>query len=526
MATLLRKSRTDKSSIIFDDTTGFYGILTPDDTLSEESDDLATLLASGNWRRPLQDELESFTYTPSNGTDLTLPSVDTDLLIKSLQRGKISKETVKELKPYLEKLEDWADNVTQPEELAFEFIPDFDTYYAVSDKESSTLVNELWASDTEGDLFYYTGTAFEPSQETIETFERPTIIPIDPETAERLAEWVFDQPIDLEYFDIYYTNAEEGYLADDALEEMDLTLLDDETDAILATGEFWYDDADKHIRQKNQERDWHGRYSGAQHDAAKKVFYPKARISETLEVDLDPLKTISQNVAAATVEPGGENTLYVAIVDSIDRTAVLDIIAIVSDIETGRPTSWIRRGSKWVQDDTYLDQIQSVTPPTTIILDADDVDSVIRQVDETDTKRSVEASSVVSQVLSEHSEEYSQEDRDSIIACAISHGVTEVIPSNWYRTPITNLYGKYGEVLIAAGIPGIADTPSDFAATARLKNYWAFGKGMSKWLPGTPGDLTRLHRHLAKYVGPERAWGLAQNIHKMHFGISNNKRDK
>ena len=117
------------------------------------------------------------------------------------------------------------------------------------------------------------------------------------------------------------------------------------------------------------------------------------------------------------------------------------------------------------------------------------------------------------------------EEKESIIASAISLHMTEVIPQNWYRENLNDLYTEYGEVLTAGGIPGIADTPQDFANTARLKNYWAFGKGTAKWLPGTPGDLTRLHNHLAKYVGPGRAWGLAQNIHKMHFGTTNYKRD-
>lgn len=99
-----------------------------------------------------------------------------------------------------------------------------------------------------------------------------------------------------------------------------------------------------------------------------------------------------------------------------------------------------------------------------------------------------------------------------IIKRAKALGHTDLIPENWSMT--------------ASGVPGVADTPGDFKATERLMNYWAFGKGTLKWLPGTPGDLTRLQRHLVKFVGPERSWSLAQNIHKRRFGVSNIKHDK
>lgn len=88
----------------------------------------------------------------------------------------------------------------------------------------------------------------------------------------------------------------------------------------------------------------------------------------------------------------------------------------------------------------------------------------------------------------------------------------ELIPDSWGVT--------------ASGIPGIADTPADFKNVERLMNYWAHGKGAAKIRWGTPGDLTRAHRHLVKYVGPLRAWGLAQNLHKRVFGVPNITHDR
>lgn len=88
-----------------------------------------------------------------------------------------------------------------------------------------------------------------------------------------------------------------------------------------------------------------------------------------------------------------------------------------------------------------------------------------------------------------------------------------------YKKPITasgyELYDEFGRIKGRLG-----------GNTHKLMNYWAYGKGALRIRWGTPGDLTRAHRLLSKYVGPHRAWGLAQNLHKRVFGISNNKKDK
>ena len=89
------------------------------------------------------------------------------------------------------------------------------------------------------------------------------------------------------------------------------------------------------------------------------------------------------------------------------------------------------------------------------------------------------------------------------------------------ETPlIASLYGEYGEVLTADASMG------GLGGAQRLKAYWTTGKGALKIRWGTPGDLTRAHRHLAKYVGPGLAWGLAQEYHKSIFGVPNIVHDR
>ena len=62
--------------------------------------------------------------------------------------------------------------------------------------------------------------------------------------------------------------------------------------------------------------------------------------------------------------------------------------------------------------------------------------------------------------------------------------------------------------------PGWLTNPED---AQRLRNYWTKGAGAAKIRWGSPGDLTRCHKHLEKYVGPF-AWGTCQNLHHVVFG--------
>lgn len=59
---------------------------------------------------------------------------------------------------------------------------------------------------------------------------------------------------------------------------------------------------------------------------------------------------------------------------------------------------------------------------------------------------------------------------------------------------------------------------SPHPSAAKLREYWAHGKGRVKWKPGTPGDFKRLRRRLAKYVPAHMLNGLTANIHKLATG--------
>lgn len=52
-----------------------------------------------------------------------------------------------------------------------------------------------------------------------------------------------------------------------------------------------------------------------------------------------------------------------------------------------------------------------------------------------------------------------------------------------------------------------------------LERYWKNGKGALKIRWGTPGDWTRCHRHLVKYVGPARAARICSQWHHDMTGL-------
>lgn len=55
-------------------------------------------------------------------------------------------------------------------------------------------------------------------------------------------------------------------------------------------------------------------------------------------------------------------------------------------------------------------------------------------------------------------------------------------------------------------------TPSDIAATERLKRYWSEGEGRAKIAPEAPGAFERCQAELGKYLPPGEVDGYCANI--------------
>jgi len=275
----------------------------------------------------------------------------------------------------------------------------------------------------------------------------------------------------------------------------------------------------------------------------------------------EPAAAPTSSNATAGAPTGGPSgsAVYFAIVDPTDTTAVLEAIAVVKD-STGNPQAWIRTRGTWKNDPATLAKLTGPTPPPVIELTTPEpAKTVLAQVDKYDTnvahfptdpvpaKAPVTAAGFVVPGI-----DLGIYDEADIIAAVSTFDTLDpevqsitkriartranalnrkdLLPAGWRTLSAVEegeafaaaspLFSEYGDVIVSAGHP-----VKGAKGAERLKEYWIHGKGALKIRWGTPGDLTRCHNHLAKFVGP-MAWGLAANYHKALFGMSNAKHDK
>ena len=284
---LVRKSRIDNQVIIYNDTEDMFSLINNDNIIIESSDDISSLTASASWRRPTRDEVSSYVYT--NNREIHAPALkDKSVLQKMLETDKITTSALTASLPDLKRLYEWAESAYSPDDVEEEpdDLDDAWDYYAVSDIPYSPRVNDLYAADRDGDMFKWDGE-FIPTDDTVEAFEAPTVVDVDPESAQALRQWlIMNKSEDDPYFDISEIDPEEKALFDAALREMDTYMLDTAASVLSSASKLWYDDHDKYLRQETQSRDWHGRYNGPQAPKERKLFFPKARIHGDVNYDM------------------------------------------------------------------------------------------------------------------------------------------------------------------------------------------------------------------------------------------------
>jgi 2'-5' RNA ligase len=89
-----------------------------------------------------------------------------------------------------------------------------------------------------------------------------------------------------------------------------------------------------------------------------------------------PKGKVSGALVSAGSVPGGK---HFALVDDFDTSAVLDLI----EMRPG-PRAYVRHGGEWVLDGGVLGRLQSVDPPKVVQIDEDQLETVLKQVDEFD----------------------------------------------------------------------------------------------------------------------------------------------
>lgn len=614
MVSISRVSR-DGNSVILKSSTG-YGVFSLNSSEST-SGPFEALVASGSWRRPTKGDAETFANlidiadgaivasapetpkrprlyrAPKNVREeiaaalkefsAIIPEQDRDIA-KRISQGPVPKEDIEWMYTFFSQIEKaeklrggkfgrrWAEKVCAVKDPLTASVAPFDEddmfYYGVSDTEGSDFIQALMAVDPRTNSLYdWTNGKFELSEgETIADVDEPYILPLDGETAAKVATWINQQPIEAPHgFDVYSANPVERNLFELAASELDWEELDRVASIVAdATG---YSAPERSVNAKRQNRGPGGKFGGGGNPPSKTLTtFNKARLPKELPLVENVAERINEwlGMAVTAAAATTSEAMYFAIVDEVDKTAVMDAVAIRKTPDN-IPEAYIREQGEWVKSADMLANLRGSTPPPVVELDdTETVKTVLAQIDEHDGAETDEVADDVSsseqiQNLSVGFElpdgsfriknvddlidtmtvfsfiEPTQEEIAHVRKRASALNRLDLIPSEWRKMTTVErgltaaaqspLLGEFGEIL-AAGAPGITDTPSDFAAVRRLKNYWMRGKGAAKIRWGTPGDLTRAHRHLAKYVGPGQAWGLAQNMHKELFGVPNTTHDK
>lgn len=461
-------------------------------------------------------------------------------------------------------------------------------FYGCGQHEGLTLCDALIGIDYDEMCIYVWDHGFEPlTQSELDAFEAPAVILIDPDTASFLAKALDTNPNDP--VNILDTCPEERNLFDMAEPDLDYDEMDRLFSIIAdATGYSPSERSHNAKRQmrntggmfdgaqiEEEERLGSGYKKATIKDNPPIISDAKARIDQFLEKavkshssasaltadagdsqitsmpdpdpSLPPQSGTDNKLEGEAAEPNG-SVMYFAIVDPNDSTAVLELVAITKNGE-GKPEAWTRQKGQWVIDQKTLDQLQSATPPPVVELDAPEPAlSVIKQVDEhgdkagtfpTDAVPGTTASIMDAEDLVSSVERFSSLDESEQVMAkhyirrrARALNRMDLIPREWREFDATeaslvesetaDFFGPRGEVLTAAG----GSHGRLHGNAAQLKRYWTVGPGAAKIMWGTPGDLTRAHSHLAKFVGPDRAWGLAQTYHEAVFHMSNTKHDK
>jgi len=638
VADLVRVSRDGAAFIVKTDNGFVRGYTTNSET--ETADKLTDLTAGGSWRRVTRKDISAYeghAVVAAGGVHVPAPEAperlyrvpptvkraildalesyssllsesDREIATRLATRTAVSRADIEWMHKFYTNVErafqlhggkrgqTWAAKIVSSDDEAViaAFVPEDDVVYiAGGDNPDSTEVDALYMTevdpqDSEEDYYYEWRDGEFVVAGNVDELDRPMLIELDEGTAAELAAWL-DGGSDGGVMELQNVFPLERNLFELAAAEIDWEHIDRLSAVIAdATG---YSGPERSRNAQRQERQVEGKFTGGQKESDNKLTaYAKAHLSGETPLLEDVAGRIAEYIAAhpvgeddsvpvvaAGVEDSGMTPLYLAIVDDTDKTAVLDLVAIIPD-SAGEPSTWVRRSGEWQLDEELGADLVGDTPPPVVELDdVDMIKQILQQVDEHDAggtgAEDQGDSSLVSSLnelapntragreqaakkgyalpdgsfpianVSDLKNAIQASGRAKDPAAAKKHIMkraralnrADLIPEEWKSASIFNddhlspLYGPYGEIIAsvtAAGVPGVADTPSDKASVERLYRYWTAGEGAAKIRWGTEGDLTRCHRHLAKYVGPDRAWGLCQNYHKRIFGVSNAKRDK
>lgn len=469
---------------------------------------------------------------------------------------------------------------------AFEFDGSCE-YFGKGIQPDSTVVDSLYMHRADGTWATREANAWvdvdEPSEDTI-------LIMLDEESAHELAQIIDDvapEDPDVLPFELTTLYPQEAALFYAAEAELDYELIDRVFDI--------YDSTERSINAKKQVRGPGGRFGDQPDDPDSKksegAGETKARLPQALPLVQDIQARIAQYLAdvakkrgaAAPDDAEGEDSaedgpvmaaadpgtvtdvrpLYLAIVDSVDTEAVLDVISLVPPAAgtQGDVVVWKRHNGTWNQADDLLASLRSVSPPPVVELTDDAIlQDVLDQVDKaTADNESPNEGEAPAPTTPEAPAPDANPDQHPVSASLSRRGFAlpdgsftildvedlrtalgsfdtaknknlarthiikraralnrlDLLPKDWDKNERETgyaMWGPQGEILsLAAAAEGGADRNRGNAE--ELRRYWTKGEGAVKIGWNTPGDWYRCVSQLSRYLGP-RAKGYCSLRHK------------
>jgi hypothetical protein len=207
--------------------------------------------------------------------------------------------------------------------------------------------------------------------------------------------------------------------------------------------------------------------------SAKQVAQDQAKYDKLFDPKNFAALVAAGEDVALTPETSDVPPIFMAIVAEDDPSAVMELVSLVpASTKSMSPATFVRRDSKWERNDRIMADLNSPTPPPVVVLSTPDLCEVLKQVDGKAVTASVRIPA----------------------AAALSNNA------------------------LIASIQAAGGLDRNRGGAEKLRRYWTVGKGGLKIRWNTPGDWTRCHKQLAKYLGP-RSKGYCALRHKEMTGV-------
>ena len=423
---------------------------------------------------------------------------------KFCNNTQVTLEDIKFLKDALEEIEGraetkqgkrWTNKVISNRPIRHTFDPTTYSYYSISDGPRDPVSGLIAVELETGDVYRWEVDNFFGPVATVNDFDAPYIEEVDHETAQEITYGILDnstfRPAEL------YPEEENMFSLADPF--IDYEMLD----------RFSYTPQERSADATSQAR-VDGKFT-------KVNFTPPTTNTPPVE-----------DTKSATQEAGKKKkTTYFAIVDDVNETLIMDLIAITS--ANGKPVVFKRTEGIWEPDSTLQSRLNSPVPPTVVeMTDESAIKDVIKQIDEYDGvngKKPEQALAASGYAMPDGSVRImdvddlemrvfqygNTQDLDiirHIVSRATALNARDRIPENLLALSSfkssTPIMGTYGEVIVASA--------TDRSPLEALQRYWLFGPHSDYIGWGTEGDVDRASVYLNKYLGSDRAQAFALSL--------------